>query len=380
MANEPKRIIDQPIDLGLSPGDMVMVDSQGEGTRQFDLGTALNDIDGDITDVKADIEELQQDSGGWSDTQKALLITILRNGLYSTDQSDNIDTLEQSFSKNVISISAVFDSGGNTIYSDDTLETLKQYLTVTASYDDETSGTVSTYTLSGTLAVGTSTITVEYGGATTSFTVTVEQAVVRYTITNNLTDVTNSNTDTSIADGNAYTATLSTAEGYEPSDVSVTMGGTDVTSTAYDSSDYSISIASVTGNLVITAVAAEKEIWSDGTHWYDGVPYSFDVGITKDVYIGNSGQEVAYNGWDASDYMNCEGATSITAYHTRTPECAFYDSSKTFVSRFTLINSANQEQVMNVPSNAAYFRISWATEAVSSPSKLGDGYYIKPNA
>jgi len=70
-------------------------------------------------------------------------------------------------------ITAVFNQGLNVIYDTDSLDTLKQYLTVTAYYDDGTSGTVTSYTLSGTLTEGTSTITVTYGGKTTTFDVTV---------------------------------------------------------------------------------------------------------------------------------------------------------------------------------------------------------------
>lgn len=77
----------------------------------------------------------------------------------------------------LVSISAVFTQGNNTVYDTDTLDSLKQYLTVTALYDDQTTATVTNYTLSGTLTAGTSTITVSYGGKTTTFTVTVTHRV-----------------------------------------------------------------------------------------------------------------------------------------------------------------------------------------------------------
>lgn len=75
--------------------------------------------------------------------------------------------------KEVMSISAVFTQGSAVIYDTDTLDTLKQYLTVTVNYDDGTSSVVTTYTLAGELTVGTSTITVSYGGKSTTFDVTV---------------------------------------------------------------------------------------------------------------------------------------------------------------------------------------------------------------
>ena len=72
-------------------------------------------------------------------------------------------------------------------------------------------------------------------------------------ITNNLTNVTNSNGATAVNSGTAYTATLTPDSGMAMQTVTVTMGGVDVTSMVY--SNGTISIASVTGNIVITAVA-----------------------------------------------------------------------------------------------------------------------------
>ena len=75
------------------------------------------------------------------------------------------------------SISAVYTQSG-TVYASDTLDSLKADLAVTASYDDTSTAAVpaADYTLSGTLAEGTSTVTVTYGGKTTTFTVTVSAA------------------------------------------------------------------------------------------------------------------------------------------------------------------------------------------------------------
>lgn len=70
-------------------------------------------------------------------------------------------------------ISAAFTQGTAAIYDTDSLETLKQYLVVTAFYSDGTSEAVSGYTLSGTLTAGTSTITVSYEDFTDEFTVAV---------------------------------------------------------------------------------------------------------------------------------------------------------------------------------------------------------------
>lgn len=83
----------------------------------------------------------------------------------------------------VDSISAVFAQGSQVIYSSASLDSLKSSLTVTANYDDGTSGVVTGYTLSGTLTEGTSVVTVTYEGKTTTFNVTVSHLVVLDSIT-----------------------------------------------------------------------------------------------------------------------------------------------------------------------------------------------------
>lgn len=75
------------------------------------------------------------------------------------------------------SITAVFTQGSATIYDTYTLDALKQYLVVTATYSDSTTATVTDYTLSGDLEAGTSAITASYGGKTATFNVTVTSRI-----------------------------------------------------------------------------------------------------------------------------------------------------------------------------------------------------------
>ena len=125
-------------------------------------------------------------SGGLTNTAKNLLITILRNAVYTNDQSQNITSLE----------SAISGATGTT-----------------------------------------------------------------YTITNSLTNVSNSNGISIIEENSSYSATLTANDGYTLDNVIITMGGVDITSSAY--SNGIISITSVTGNIVITANAIESTTSSD---------------------------------------------------------------------------------------------------------------------
>ena len=78
-----------------------------------------------------------------------------------------------------------------------------------------------------------------------------------YTITRNLSNCTCSNNANSITQGSPYSATLSANSGYQLGKVTITMGGNDITNTAY--SNGNINISNVTGNIVITANATAVE-------------------------------------------------------------------------------------------------------------------------
>ena len=72
-----------------------------------------------------------------------------------------------------------------------------------------------------------------------------------------LMNVTSSFNDVSVEDEDALSVELTAVDGYDIANVIVTMGGTDVTSSAYDSSTDTVSIASVTGDVEIFATANE---------------------------------------------------------------------------------------------------------------------------
>ena len=86
-----------------------------------------------------------------------------------------------------------------------------------------------------------------------------------YTITNNLANCTNSNTATSVNEGSPYSATVTPNSRHELMNVSITMGGINITSTvySYQNGDAVISIPNVTGNVVITVQATETSSGGD---------------------------------------------------------------------------------------------------------------------
>lgn len=76
----------------------------------------------------------------------------------------------------VKTLAAVFNQTDR-VFTTDELDDLRRFLTVTATYEDDTSEVVTGYELSGMLSAGTSTILVSYGDKMASFSVTVTEAV-----------------------------------------------------------------------------------------------------------------------------------------------------------------------------------------------------------
>ena len=98
----------------------------------------------------------------WVDTDGQIYYNNLLNALYPLQ-----------------SISAVYTQSG-TVTPNTPLDDLKSDLVVTATFEDGTTKAVTNYTLSGTLTVGTSTVTVTYFTETTTFNVTVSAGYIYY--------------------------------------------------------------------------------------------------------------------------------------------------------------------------------------------------------
>lgn len=75
-----------------------------------------------------------------------------------------------------------------------------------------------------------------------------------YSVTNNLSHAVNNNSNTRVEKYNSYSANITVETGYKLNSITVTMGGTDITSSCY--SNGNISIEHVTGNIVITVTTS----------------------------------------------------------------------------------------------------------------------------
>ena len=183
--------------------------------------------------------------GGLNTTASALLINILRNALYNTDQSSNITLLQ-----NELNGESGGDSGGDS------------------------------------------------GGTTT------------YAVINNLTNVTTSNKSTSVTANGSYSATLTVNDGCTLGSVTVTMGGADITSTAY--ANGKVTIGAVTGLLIITAVATSSSSGGGGAYIQDGLEHEFTSLSAKKTISG--GQSIFNSGADFTVFVAHKKTDTMTNY------------------------------------------------------------------
>ena len=211
--------------------------------------------------------------------------------------------------------------------------------------------------------------------------------MVYHSVALRLTHVTSSNDALSVETGTAYTTVLTPEDGYEFKSVTVTMDGEDITSTAY--SDGTVSIASVTGNIVITAKAqmtpnftnlVPLSVNTDGTDYYvDGDGYD------NGAYVNSSGETGTLKGGTATGYIPVTAGTktiriageglSIDSEYTR---IAFYDAS------FGLIANIPYKNMGVLHSTGVYYNGKLITEdatlltfEVTANTRGKDGVYIR---
>ena len=133
-----------------------------------------------------------------------------------------------------------------------------------------------------------------------------DAATVYHSITNTLTNVTTSNDAVAAEDGTAYSATITAADGYTMSSVTVSMGGTDITATAYNADTGVISIAAVTGNVVITAKATKV------VSYHNLVPTAVDSSgasapYTDGLMLSSSGTTSENNHFTTTGFIPFDG-------------------------------------------------------------------------
>lgn len=180
MSDEKKRIIDQPVDTELSPGDYVLVDSSSnEGTRQFDLGSELRAIKEDLQDLQ---EEIEGGGSGMSTAFKQALHNILEKVAYiDEDGQDYLNALDSAMYPPVTAIS--LNTNSLSFASLNSTQQLTATTTpsggaVTWSSSNTSVATVSSTGVVTSVGYGSATITATAGSVSATCSVTVAQATL----------------------------------------------------------------------------------------------------------------------------------------------------------------------------------------------------------
>ena len=239
----------------------------------------------------------------YTDKQVKLNSAIISNGIVSVNGSNNIDivsfAVQPKFSAEALAENKSADGGIIQIQTEDgdliqwaynlgdvlqrytvlieSLDLTKGSVTIdgvtNTYYNDDEAGT--THTISCTAETGWIFECWNDGDTNASRTITVNSDIVlypiyhedrplaTYTVTNTLTNVVTSNSQTTALEGGEYRATLTPYRWYTMDSVNVTMGGVDITTNVYRNG--SLYIPEITGNIVITATAGYGEwdyVWS----------------------------------------------------------------------------------------------------------------------
>ena len=354
------------------------------------LKEAVASLSGDVDDLKSALESCQY---GLSESAKQALLQLAQKVAYIDEHGqdyyqDLYDALYPAAA--LLSITATYTQSG-TVYDTDTLDSLKADLVVTAVYSDSSTATVAAedYTLSGTLTEGTSTITVSYGGKSTTFSVSVmHNDTIVYTF--ETVDGEYIPAVSGAIDQNAEysrTALVSTQGASEievpavPENSDVVIGfwtTNDVTKNpmyrrkqTVGSDRYTIDVIYAARYFAFSAKTTSLGSYLSGdffgtknravTGWTNGVAYS-QFELVQNQYIKNDGTSAPgdYTGWSRTKFIDCHGATSIsfaplTTDTTNNKYNAFYDEYFKQLSTFTL--SGSQKSVP-VPEGAYYFAVS----------------------
>ncbi len=129
-------------------------------------------------------------------------------------------------------------------------------------------------------------------------------------VTNTLTNVSTSNEATTIDRGAPYTATLTVAAGHTMNRVTVTMGGVDITATAYSNGE--ISIPSATGNIVITAIALDNGTYYNITNALTNVTTNNSLTVIEEG-TPYSATLTAKSGYQIDTVSVTMGGSDVTA-------------------------------------------------------------------
>ena len=294
-------------------------------------------------------------------------------GLETTEEIEeqNIDVIEQIL-RSIVELENKVDSGGSggsTIAIDETLTERGKAADAKAVGDAIRSLSEEKVSLpkanDGSIIPGTAgwyAVSDGAGGITWVDSAPSTGGTTTHGIVWNLTNVTSSNNAVSVADGSSLVAVLTPADGDTLGDVTITMGGEVVTG-AWNADIATVTIQSVTGDIVISCAGVEiTEL--------DTSPIIVEYGKTLDSSGGV--YNLAITGGCYTDFYTIpEGATNVTLYMADSESVSFSASGKLQfwndteqVEYWSAASNRNREKSYVTPDGATRFRTSLATNGI----------------
>lgn len=176
-----------------------------------------------------------------------------------------------------------------------------------------------------------------------------------------LTNVTSSNNAVSVADGSSLVAVLTPADGYTLGDVTITMGGEVVTG-AWNADTATVTIQSVTGDVVISCAGVEQTGPVDTSPVIAG----YDMSLTTSGDVGQTP-----GGCYTDFYAIPDGAGDVAQYFADAEDVAFgplgkfqYWNDTEQVEYWSAASYRNVEKSYKLASGATRFRTSLAINGI----------------
>ena len=194
--------------------------------------------------------------------------------------------------------------------------------------------------------------------------------VPTYAVTNTLTGCSTSNAAATVNEESAYAAAIAPDSGYTLSGatVQITMGGVDITASAYNNG--SISIASVTGNVVITIAAAEevqlKELFDPAA-------------ATVNQRFSSSGGYSALNGNFCTDFIPVSGLDSSEPWRIHIKDTTDAERFRANAGNESILFCKADKSIMNANYGRLMLFASVQTNSLQKYSDSNGGVYVDIN-
>ena len=192
-----------------------------------------------------------------------------------------------------------------------------------------------------------------------------------YNIHNTLSNCSSSNSNSTIEENGVYTATITADKGctLTGATISITMGGIDITSTAY--ADGKINISNVTGDIMINISAVQKQ----------GEDSVITPTWKANTNISSTGAETTDAAAMVTDFIPVEAGYKyiVNLTSTSSTKISFWNSSKGFISRSSDYSPTGTDVQITFPSNgtATYFRVKTDENATVTRSNVNQYVIIK---